>query len=147
MMRRDRALSEVVTSLIFLLIVAVLGGSLYSYTLTVMGPQQNAFQDEIDFEAERAQERFRVISVWWSGSDDVLNLTVLNYGLLDIKISDVYVNGERVTSYQAGRNEEIYTSKLRSVIFTSPVPISQDVQYEIVLVTERGVSHVYNWRS
>jgi len=74
-------------------------------------------------------------------------MTILNYGRLDIKILDVYVDGERVTSYQEGRGEEIFTSRLGRVNFTSPVSLSTDAQYEIVVISERGVSNVYSWES
>jgi len=141
----ERAVSEVIASLILLLIVSVLGASLYSYTLTVTGFQQNTLQGEVQREAERAQERFRVIAVGWSGSGDLLNLTILNYGKLDIQIDDVYVNSERVTDFHAGRGEKTYTSRLRRLSFTSPVSISDGNKYEIVVVSDRGVSHVHSW--
>ena len=136
-----------IASLILLLIVSVLGTSLYSYTLTATGFRQNALQGKVQREAERAQERFRVIAVWWSGSGDLLKLTVLNYGKLDLKIVDIYVNGERATVYQSGRGEEIYTSKWKRISFNSPVPISADTSYEIVVVSGRGVSIVHSWES
>ena len=146
MLGRSRAVSEVIASLILLLIVSVLGTFLYTYTLTATGLQQSALQGEVLREAERAQERFRVIAVWWSGAD-LLNLTVLNYGRIDIKIVDVYVNGERVASYQAGRGEEIYTSRWGRISFTLPVPIVDGGLYEIVVVSERGVSRAYSWEA
>ncbi len=146
MLGRSRAVSEVIASLILLLIVSVLGTFLYTYTLTATGLQQSALQGEVLREAERAQERFRVIAVWWSGAD-LLNLTILNYGRIDIKIVDVYVNGERVTSYHAGRGEEIYTSRWGRISFTSPVPIVDGGLYEIVVVSERGVSRAYSWEA
>ena len=145
MLNGERAVSEVIASLILLLIVSVLGASLYSYTLTVTGYQQNTLQGEVHREAERAQERFRVIAVGWSGSGDLLNLTILNYGKLDIQIDDVYVNSERATDFHAGRGEKTYTSRLRRLSFTSPVSISDGNKYEIVVVSHRGVSHVHSW--
>lgn len=145
MLRRSRAVSEVTASLILLLIVSVLGTFLYSYTLNTMGLQQEILIGETRNDAERAQERFRVIAVWWNGSGDLLNLTVLNYGKLDIKIADIYVNGESVTNYKTGRGEEICTSSWRRICFTSPLPISIGAVYEIVIVSERGVSNVHGW--
>jgi len=145
MLSRSRAVSEVTASLILLLIVSVLGTFLYSYTLNTMGLQQDFLYGETKNEADRAQERFRVIATWWSGSGDLLNLTILNYGKLDIKIADIYVNGESVTNYQSGRGEEICTSSWRRICFTSPLPISIGTVYEIVIVSERGVSKIHGW--
>ena len=144
-MRGTRAVSEVIASLVLLLIVVVLGTFLYGYSLSAMGEQQSSFKGEVGMQAERAQERFKLIAAWWSGSGDLLNLTILNYGKLDIKIVDIYVNGEGVASYYTGRGEDIYTSRWERVSFTSPVPISAGTLYEIVLVSERGVSHVDRW--
>lgn len=145
MTSRSRAVSEVVASIILLLIVSVLGTFLYSYTLNATRFQQDILQGEVRMEAERAQERFKVIAVWWSGGGGILNLTVLNYGRLDIKIVDIYVNGERVTDYHSSHGEEIYTSSWRRISFASPVPISAGVLYEIVVVSNRGVSNVHSW--
>ncbi len=147
MLNRERAVSEVVASLMLLLIISVLGTSLYSYTLTATGFQQNTLKGEVQRDAERAQERFRVIAVWWSGSGDFLKLTVLNYGKRDIKIVDIYVNGERATVFHSGRGEEIFTSRWKRISFNSPVPVSADMLYEIVVVSQRGVSVVESWKS
>ena len=83
MLFEKRAVSEVISSLILLLIISVLGTSLYSYSLNVTNSQQNTLNQNIKNEAERAQELFKVTSVWWSRYDDFLNVTVLNYGRLE----------------------------------------------------------------
>lgn len=82
--------------------------------------------------------------MWWDGSGNDLNLTVLNYGKYDIKIVDIYINDERVNTYLSGRYEEIIISDLGLISFTSPIPISSETLYDIVIVTERGVPHVYS---
>lgn len=140
MLRRSRAVSEVIASLIIILIVSVLGTSLYTYTLTEMRLQQNALQGDVQRESERAQERFRVIACAFDGN--LLNLTVLNYGRLDIEIVDVYVNGDRVA---LSHGEEICTSEIGLISFTYPALIP-DILNEIVVVSERGVSHVFSWK-
>ena len=140
MIKRSRAVSEVIASLIMLLIVSVLGTYLYSYSLTETGVQQNNLEGDIQTEAGRAQERFKVIACIYEGN--LLNLTVLNYGRLDIKIVDVYLDSNRVA---LSPGEEIYTSDLGLISFTYPGLIP-DVLYEIVIVSERGVSHVYSWK-
>jgi hypothetical protein len=128
------------------LIVTSLGTFLYSYTLTATGLQQSYLESEVEREADRAMERFRVVAVLWQG-DDRLNVTILNYGLIDIQIIDIYVNGVRVSTYYGGRGEEVYTSELGWVCFESPIPIETDSTYEITLVSERGVAYVYLWES
>ena len=142
----DRGVSEVVASLILLLIVTVLGTFLYSYTLTTTGLQQRYLESQTRLETERAEERFRVVSVTWMGGSK-LNVTILNYGLIDIAIVDVYVNGVRVSTYYGGRGEEIYTSELGWVCFESPISIEEGSTYEITIVSERGVTYAYLWES
>jgi len=144
-LRDNRAVSEIVASLILLLIVVALGTFLYGYAVSFTGEQNEAFKGEIATEAEKAQERFRVLAVWWSGSGDDLNLTILNYGRLDIEIVDAYVNGRMVESYYAGRRLPILTSQLGRIRFRSPLPVTEGSLYEIVLVSGRGVSYVYRW--
>ena len=142
----DRGVSEVVASLILLLIVTVLGTFLYSYTLTTTGLQQRYLESQTRLETERAEERFRVVSVTWMGGSK-LNVTILNYGLIDIAIVDVYVNGVRVSTYYGGRGKEIYTSELGWVCFESPISIEEGSTYEITIVSERGVTYAYLWES
>ena len=142
----DRGVSEVVASLILLLIVTTLGTFLYSYTLTTTGLQQRYLESQTRLETERAEERFRVVSVTWMGGNK-LNVTILNYGLIDIAIVDVYVNGVRVSTYYGGRGEEIYTSELGWVCFESPISIEEGSSYEITIVSERGVTYAYLWES
>lgn len=147
MPRRSRAVSEIVASLMLLLIVSALGTALYSYTLTISQVQHDELTSEMSRATERAQERVRVIAVWWSGTGDLLNMTVLNYGRVDVGIADVYVNDERVISYSFGRDEVIYTQKWAMLGFTSPKPITSGSTYEITIVSENGVPSVYVWES
>ena len=147
MLKKGRAVSEVVASLVILLVVSILGTSLYSFSLNVMRSEQENFFTQSRVEAFRAQERLKVVYVGWSGSDDTLNLTVLNHGKIEISLAEVYVNGEKVTSYNDGLGASIVTSRLAGLSFTSPVNIIPDNLYQFVIVSERGVSHVYSWES
>lgn len=147
MSRFRRAVSEVISTLVILLIVSVLGTSLYGISLASMRSQQESFQGEVRLEVSRAMERMKVVHVGWDGSSDLLNLTVLNYGKLDLKISEIYMNGEAVTSYNEGRGDEFPTLRLGRISFTSPISISSGNLYQFVLVTERGVSHAHSWQS
>ena len=147
MLKRRRAVSEVVASLVILLVVSILGTSLYSFSLNVMRSQQENFFLQSRAEAFRAQERLKVVYVGWSGSDNTLNLTVLNHGKIEISLAEVYVNGEKVNSYNDGLGAKIVTSRLAGLSFTSPVNVAPDKLYQFVIVSERGVSHVHSWES
>ena len=147
MHRRHRAVSEVISSLIILLVVSVLGTFLYSNALTAMGNQEDYLKRDLRIEAGKAQERVRIVSALGSVSQDMLNITFMNYGRLDVKIVDIYVEGVRVTSYISGREDEILTQDLGTVSFTSPVPFVDDANYDLVIVSERGVTYAYSWMS
>ncbi len=143
--RDERAVSEMVASVSILLAVVVVGTFLLDYSIRAMDSQRMASTGRLTLGGERAQERFVVTSVWNAGS--TLNLSVLNFGKLDIRISDVYVDGERVIQYGSGRNEWIRTSTIGFVIFSSPVTIMPGISYEITLVSQRGVTHSHNWEA
>jgi archaellum component FlaF (FlaF/FlaG flagellin family) len=147
MLKRGRAVSEVVASLVILLVVSILGTSLYSFSMNVMRSEQENFFMQSRAEALRAQERLKVVYVGWSRSGDTLNLTVLNHGKIEISLAEVYVNGEKVTSYNDGLGAKIVTSRLAELSFTSPVTVAPDNLYQFVIVSERGVSHVHSWES
>ena len=146
MPKRKRAVSEVISSLILLMIVSVLGTYLYTYTLNSTGFQRNIIEGDIERKSERAQEKFCVTAVWLNNISDLMNLTILNFGRLDIKIAAIYINGERVTDYVSGFETTIVTSDLKSTSFTPPLSISSGALYEIVVVSKRGVSHVFYWK-
>ena len=146
MPRRKRAVSEVISSLILLMIVSVLGTYLYTYTLNSTGFQRNIIEGDIERKAERAQEKFVVTAVWFNNISDLMNLTIVNFGKLDIKITAIYLNGERVTDYFSGFETTITTSGLKSTSFTPPLSISSGELYEIVVVSKRGISHVFYWK-
>jgi archaellum component FlaF (FlaF/FlaG flagellin family) len=147
MSRRRTAISEVVASLVILLIISVLGTSLYSFSMTVMHSQQENLQNDIEIETARAKERLKVVYVVWDGSSDDLNVSVLNCGRLEMRIVDLYVNGVKVSTYLGGLGGVIPTSGLTTVSFTSPVGIASDSLYQFVIISERGVTHVHSWRS
>jgi len=98
MLERRKAASEVLASLVILLIVSLLGTSLYSFALSTMRYQQDNLNSEIRWETARAKENFKVIHFGWGGLGDDISTMILNYGQLDIKISDVYVNGQKTNT-------------------------------------------------
>ena len=147
MPKRHRAVSEVISSLIILLVVSVSGTFLYSNALTAMGNQENLLRRDLRIGMGKAQERIRIVSALGSVSLDLVNITFLNYGKLDVKIIDIYVEGVRVTSYISGRGNEVLTLDLGTVSFASPVPFVGDANYDLVIVSERGVTYAYSWRS
>jgi hypothetical protein len=143
----QKGISEIIGSLMILLIISALGTILYNYSINVMNYQQNILQTNIKIASEKAQERIRVISSNWIDSGNMLNLTILNYGVNSIKIDDVYLDQVRVQLFLLGKGEVIHTSNLGSISFVSPIPIQLGNIYEVVIVSERGVSHTLHFES
>lgn len=147
MIVKRRGVSEIISTIIIILIVSVAGSLLFTYSSVQFQGQQDRAIRENKLSADQAQERFRFTAVWWNGNDDLLNITVYNYGKLDIDISDIYINGERVQTYFFGRNELILTETYLRVAFTSPVSIVAGETYSINIVSSNGVKKVGNWEA
>lgn|GEM_PF-1419440 len=147
LLQDKRGVSEVIASLMMILIVAAAGAILYAYSLTTFSSTGTSFQLQMDRGQERARERFIIVAVWWRGTDNQLNVTVLNYGKIDLAVDAVYIDGTPVTGFSTGQGTTITTDKLGCINFTSPVTIQNGQTYEITAVTERGSRNVDNWKA
>ena len=144
--RDKRGVSEIIASLIIVLIASVAGTALYSYSLSAFSSSSSSFQLQSDQREEQARERFSIIVVWWDTANQ-LNVTVLNYGKIELAIDAVYIDGTQVSTYTSGKGETIAKGSIVSVKFTSPVSILDGQTYEIVAVSERGSKDVVYWEA
>ena len=142
--RDKRGVSEIIASLIIVLIASVAGVALYSYSLSSFSSSSSTFQLQTSQKEERARERFSIISVWWD-TEDLLNLTVLNYGKIEIAIDAVYIDGTQVTVNE-GRGTVIVPGKKDHVKCTK-TDLTQSETYEILAVSERGTNDVVYWEA
>jgi hypothetical protein len=111
-----RGVSEIVASLIVLLIVSVMGVMLYNLSLSTMGSQQDALTFNTNFSKTIAQQRFEIITVTKFEKDggSYLNVTFYNYGPVEIKITDIYIsNSTGIAHYrlpvQANESGQLFT--------------------------------------
>ena len=114
MFRDRRGVSEVIASLILILIVSVAGVLLYSYSLSALGSSSSYFQLETSKEEEKVRERFQITAVWWDISNQ-LNLTIFNHGKIEIAIDAFYINGTQVSAFLSGRGVAIGPREMVSV--------------------------------
>ncbi|MCW4012951.1 MAG: hypothetical protein NWF07_08160 [Candidatus Bathyarchaeota archaeon] len=142
---KRRGISEIISTIIIIMIVSIAGTYLFAYSTTYIQTQNDQYLTNNELDIGQTQERFSVSSVWWSGTDNFLNITVYNFGQNDIEVSDVYVDGIRVSSYSHGKDTLILTKKLLQVGFTSPVAIISGSEYKITVVSSRGVTEVIYW--
>ena len=147
MIVKRRGVSEIISTIIIILIVSVAGSLLFTYSLELFQKQQDKALLENRLSTNQIQERFKFIAVWWNGNDDLLNITVYNYGTLDVEISDIYIDGVRVQTFFFGRNEVILTENYLKVAFTSPVTLVVGKTYSFKIVSSNGVKKVANWEA
>ena len=143
MLNHRRGFSEIIGSLMILLIISALGTILYNYSLDTVNRQKNILESDIKIALEKAQVRIKVIFVHSNYSADMLNLTILNYGVSSVTIDDVYINNTIVQTYLNGQGATILPLGLGQISLVSPVPITQDALCDIVIVSLRGVTYSY----
>jgi hypothetical protein len=88
-MGSHRGISEIVASMILLVIVSVMGVMLYNFSLENMNSQQNNLLIDVKLREEITQERFEIITV--SHIDGYVWIYFVNYGQIDVKITDCYL--------------------------------------------------------
>jgi hypothetical protein len=142
----NRGVSEIISGLILILIVASAGVVVYAYSVGAFSSSSGFFQQQTQQNEEQARERFQIIRVW-CGTSNQFNLTVLNYGKIDVTIDAVYINNVAVTTFLSGRGSIIGVGELVGVKCTSPVVIQLGSVYEIAVITERGDRNAVNWQA
>jgi len=142
--RNKRGVSEIIASLILILIVTSAGVIAYSYSIGAFSSSTSLFQLDTNRKERQAQERLAVVAVW--NSSNQLNLTILNYGQIDLTIDTVYVNSTSVASFD-GRNTTKGKGELIPLSFTSPFAIQSGSTYEIIVVSTRGSKNAINWKA
>ena len=142
-----RGVSEIVASLIIVLIVTVAGAGLYAYSLNAFSSSGSSFLLQTSEREERARERLLITTVWWNVTNDYMNVTVLNYGKIELAIDAVYIDGTQVSAYTSGKGETVAKGSIVSVKFTSSVSILDGQTYEIIAVSERGSKNVVYWKA
>jgi archaellum component FlaF (FlaF/FlaG flagellin family) len=143
--RDTRGVSEVVASLIIMLVVSIAGTIIYSFSIEAFNSSSSAFLLQTKDREEQARERFSIVAVWWDNNSQ-LNLTVLNYGKTELTIDAVYIEGKKATINE-GKGTVIVRSEMVQIKFTSSVLIQDEKTYEITTVSQRGSKVVVYWKA
>ena len=75
-----------------------------------------------------------------------LNLTIFNYGEIEVTIDSAYVKGTKVIDL-AGKGVTVGKEQLTTVQFVSPEPIQSGVTYEILVASSRGGKNAVFWKA
>jgi hypothetical protein len=149
-MKTRKGVSEIVASMIVLVIVSVFGVMLYNISAGMITGKQNDLFSELKFESEKAQERFEIIGVELVVDSPQLvqiKLHLLNFSkdnTLNVTIKDVYVNNLRIlsdppTKLTLGKNSVV------ELLVTLPVELVLNNDYTILVISGRGVGNAYTW--
>jgi flagellin-like protein len=141
-----RGVSEIIASLILVLIVTAAGTVAYSMSLSSFSQSSSLFQLQTGQREEKARERFSIISVRNTTMVNQLNLTIFNYGEIEVTIDSAYVEGTKVIDL-TGKGVIVGKEQLTTVQFTSPVSIQSGVTYEILVVSSRGGKNAVFWKA
>jgi flagellin-like protein len=144
--RNKRGVSEIIASLILILIVSAAGVLAYSISMTAFSSSSSNYQLQTVNKEEKAQERLEVLAIQQNTTTN-LKLTVLNYGLIDLTVNKVYVNGIIATTYLTGTGVKTAPSVIVTVTFVSPVPIVSGQVYDLIVVSERGSKNEVSWQA
>ena len=90
MIVKRRGVSEIISTIIIILIVSIAGSLLFTYSSGLFQGQQDKALKENKLSTDQVQERYKLTTVWWNGNDNLLNITVYNYGTLDIEIRYIF---------------------------------------------------------
>jgi len=129
-----------------ILIVSIIGTALYSYSVDAFGSSWSSSLAQSNKREEQSRERFLIIAVWWDNGDQ-LNLTILNYGKIELAIDALYIDGTAVTTFISGRGETVTGGNIISVKFYLPITIQNGQAYEIIAVSRRGSRNAVSWKA
>jgi len=141
-----RGVSEIIASLILVLIVTAAGTVAYSMSLSSFSQSSSLFRLQTGQREEQARERFSIISVRNTTMVNQLNLTIFNYGEIEVTIDSAYVEGTKVIDL-TGKGVIVGKEQLTTVQFISPVSIQSGVTYEILVVSSRGGKNAVFWKA
>jgi hypothetical protein len=141
----NRAVSEVVASLVILLIVSIAGTVLYSYSMNLFNSYWSSFGLQIKGREEQVLEKLTIIAIWWDRGN-TLNLTVLNYGKIELSIDAIYINGIKAL-IKGGNGVVIVNNEKINIKITSPISILDEETYQVVAVSERGTRDEILWKA
>ena len=144
--RDRRGVSEIIASLILVLIVTAAGTVAYSMSLSSFSQSSSLFRLQTGQREEKARERFLIIRVRNTTMGDQLNLTIFNYGEIEVTIDSAYVEGTKVIDL-TGKGVIVGKEQLTTVQFISPVSIQSGVTYEILVASSRGGKNAVFWKA
>jgi hypothetical protein len=139
-----RGIGELLGSMMVLMIVVALGAILINFSLGTTTTSSSNLISDTKTQEEITQERLTVLSVWWNPDASEVWIAVFNYGKIDLYITDIYINNDRE---QLASPVLCPVGEQTWIDFPDQERIDPYTEYRLTLVSNRGVTVEYNWRS
>ena len=128
-----RGISPIFTTVTLILVVVLGMSTLFAFFIEYVK----------DFQLGQGSSILELIEIEdiWFKDNHLINVTVFNFGKVDVKITAIYIDGEPAVFFYNENNTshiEIRVGKLSSIVAQPPNSITNSTKYNFKLVTERG---------
>jgi hypothetical protein len=150
MLEKRKAVGEITAAIILMMIVSIAGVILFTTSLRTSSAQGVILRSQIEDDGDSVQERFTNLhtSINSAGPNSYdLTIWVYNYGKVECKIMDIYIkesdSGNNIIKHNVN-GLLITTNEIEKITFNIITPVEFS-DFEINILSERGVSHVSKW--
>lgn len=133
---KDKGVSEIVATVLMILIVTILGFSIFLYGLGFFTATTSANNQATQTGIQSLKERFVIIDVNFtitSPNNTTVTAWVYNYGSTNEKIVGMYLNGTSMVV-----SSSIYPNQVAAVVGNVPFNVTQGVPQTIRVVSSLG---------
>lgn len=96
-MKKAKGVSEVISSLLVLLIIVSIGVAVYAYSANIFSSLIENYANTYLFNSLLLKEHFIIEDVWFINNSDVIKITIYNYGSVSTSISAIFINDTLVS--------------------------------------------------
>ena len=128
-----RGVSEVLSSLLIILVAVTLGVTLFTFSTGIFGSARDEMRVQTSDQMERAEERFTITHIY-NGDTSFTKISVYNYGNREITIDTIYVDNQPESSFTPVRID-VYETEWITIDYVG------GGYHTIILVSQMGISH------
>lgn len=129
-MKCKRAVSPVFSTVLLILIVVAGMAVVFAFLVAYVGDFQTG-------QGSAVLENFVIENVWFKNVDDI-EVTIFNYGKIDINVTSMYIDGLLISfSFENENSFKIPAGEHRTAIIT-PISFNSNTAYQFKIVTRRG---------
>ena len=137
---KNKAVSEIVASLVMILIAASVGATLYIYSLSLFSDVKSNADLRVSLAKERQLEKFSVTYIYYDSDSETLYVYVYSYGTIEVNVSNIYVDDQNYAV-----SKLLYPSEIGN-ISVYPIELASGTHF-LTVVSERGVKYESYFRT